>query len=174
MPFLTPNQQSQSTEGNDRKRFIVYKINWKQNSHQKNVLLLLTKERLRQRTHSNSGCCYRHQQQDLSHNDDDNDDVWKSLARLQTWRAIIFSRVCLSVCLSLTGTSTLQRWPILMKLGHKDPTLIWFGRDHNGQDRPQRDRATPFWKFQKILKNYTIRISKFWSIIFCVCVSCVL
>jgi len=35
------------------------------------------------------------------------------LARLQTWRAIIFSRVCLSVCLSdsvsLTGTSTLQR-----------------------------------------------------------------
>jgi len=30
------------------------------------------------------------------------------LARLQTWRAIIFSQVCLSVCLSLTGTSTLQ------------------------------------------------------------------
>ena len=29
------------------------------------------------------------------------------LARLQTWRAVIFSRVCLSVCLSLTGTSTL-------------------------------------------------------------------
>jgi len=32
--------------------------------------------------------------------------------------------VCLSVCVSLTITSTLQRWPILMKLGHKDPTLI--------------------------------------------------
>jgi len=33
------------------------------------------------------------------------------LARSQTWRAIIFSRVCLWVCLSvsLTGTSTLQR-----------------------------------------------------------------
>jgi len=34
--------------------------------------------------------------------------------------------VCLSVCVcvSLTGTSTLQRRPILMKLGHKDPTVI--------------------------------------------------
>ena len=32
--------------------------------------------------------------------------------------------VCLSVCLSLTGISTLQREPILTKLGHKDPTLI--------------------------------------------------
>jgi len=32
--------------------------------------------------------------------------------------------VCLSVCVSLTGTSTLQRLPILMKLGHKDPTVI--------------------------------------------------
>ena len=32
--------------------------------------------------------------------------------------------VCLHVCVSLTGTSTLHRWPILMKLGHKDPTLI--------------------------------------------------
>jgi len=32
--------------------------------------------------------------------------------------------VCLSVYLSLTGTSTLQREPILTKLGHKDPTLI--------------------------------------------------
>ena len=33
--------------------------------------------------------------------------------------------VCLSVCacVSLTGTSTLQRRPILMKLGHKDPIL---------------------------------------------------
>jgi len=30
----------------------------------------------------------------------------------------------LSVCLSLTGTSTLQCWLILMKLGHKDPTVI--------------------------------------------------
>jgi len=38
----------------------------------------------------------------------------------------------------------LQRSPILMKLGHKDPTMSWFGRDHNGPDRPQRDRATPF------------------------------
>jgi len=28
------------------------------------------------------------------------------------------------VCVTLTGTSTLQRRPILMKLGHKDPTLI--------------------------------------------------
>jgi len=34
--------------------------------------------------------------------------------------------VCLSVCVCVfrTGTSTLQRWPILMKLGHKDPTVI--------------------------------------------------
>jgi len=32
--------------------------------------------------------------------------------------------VCLSVCVSLTGTSTLQHWPILTKLGHKDHTLI--------------------------------------------------
>jgi len=30
----------------------------------------------------------------------------------------------LSVCGSLTGTSTLQRQPILRKLGHKDPTVI--------------------------------------------------
>jgi len=30
--------------------------------------------------------------------------------------------VCPSVC--LTGTSTLQCWPILMKLGHKDPTVM--------------------------------------------------
>jgi len=59
--------------------------------------------------------------------------------------------VCLSVCLSLTGTPILQRWPILMKLGHKDPTLI-FGRDHNGPDRPQRDRAMPFWKFKNFSK----------------------
>ena len=53
-----------------------------------------------------------------------------------------------------------------MKLGHKDPTVIYFGRDHNGPDRPQSDRATPFWKFQKILKNHRIWISKLWSIIF--------
>jgi len=33
--------------------------------------------------------------------------------------------VCMCVCLSLTGTPTLQRRPILTKLGHKDPhTLI--------------------------------------------------
>jgi len=32
--------------------------------------------------------------------------------------------VCVFVCLSLTGISTLQREPILTKLGHKDPTLI--------------------------------------------------
>ena len=34
--------------------------------------------------------------------------------------------VCLCVCVRvcLTGTSTLQRWPILMKLGRKNPTLI--------------------------------------------------
>jgi len=32
--------------------------------------------------------------------------------------------VCLCVCVSLTGTTTLQLWPILTKLGHKDPTLI--------------------------------------------------
>ena len=31
------------------------------------------------------------------------------LARLQTWRAIVLSRVCLCACVSLTGTSTLQR-----------------------------------------------------------------
>jgi len=30
----------------------------------------------------------------------------------------------LSVCVSLTGTATLQRLPILMKFGHKDPTVI--------------------------------------------------
>ena len=23
-----------------------------------------------------------------------------------------------------------------MKINHKDPTVIWFGRDHNGPDRP--------------------------------------
>ena len=55
-----------------------------------------------------------------------------------------------------------------------DPTLILFGRDHNGPHWPLRYRATPFWKFQKILKNHRSRISKFWSIIFCVCVFCVL
>jgi len=47
------------------------------------------------------------------------------LARLQTWRALIFIRVCLSVylsvCLSLTGTSTLQHEPILTKLGSQEP-----------------------------------------------------
>jgi len=76
--------------------------------------------------------------------------------------------VSLSVCLcvSLTGTSTIQRWPILMKLGHKDLTLVKFGRDHNGPDRPQRDRATPCENFKKNLKNHRIRISKFLSIIF--------
>jgi len=31
-----------------------------------------------------------------------------------------------------------------MKLGHKDPILIYFGLDHNGPDRQQKDRATPF------------------------------
>jgi len=31
--------------------------------------------------------------------------------------------VCVFVCVSLTGTSTLQRGPILIKLGHKDPAL---------------------------------------------------
>jgi len=79
-----------------------------------------------------------------------------------------------SVCVSLTGTSTLQRWLILTKLGHKDPIVIYFGRDHNCPDWPQRDRATPFWKFEKILKNNRIWISKFWSIIFLrLCLLCI-
>jgi len=51
-------------------------------------------------------------------------NIYILLARLQTWRALILSWVCLSVCVSLTGTSTLQRWPILMKLGRKDSTVI--------------------------------------------------
>jgi len=35
--------------------------------------------------------------------------------------------VCLSVCVSLTGTSILQRRPILIKLGYKGPycDLVW-------------------------------------------------
>jgi len=96
------------------------------------------------------------------------------LARLQTWRAIIFSRVCLSVCVSLTGTCTLQRWPILMKLSHTDPTVISFGRDHNGPHRPQRDRATPFWIFKKLFKKSQNSNFKILVHPFCVCVSCVL
>ena len=36
----------------------------------------------------------------------------------------LFSAEFVCVCVSVTGTSTLLRWPIVMKLGHKDPTLI--------------------------------------------------
>jgi len=36
----------------------------------------------------------------------------------------LFSAEFVSVCLPLTGTYTLQREPILTKLGHKDPSLI--------------------------------------------------
>jgi len=52
--------------------------------------------------------------------------LYALLARLQTWRAIIFSRVCLwvCVCVSLTGTSTLQRWPISTK-NLVTRTLLW-------------------------------------------------
>jgi len=61
--------------------------------------------------------------------------------------------------------------------------LTDFGRDPRRWSRSAtEDRATPltwvcvcvrapFWKFRKVLKYHRIRISKFWSIIFCVCVS---
>ena len=58
----------------------------------------------------------------------------------------------LSVCVSLTGTSTLQREPILTKLGRKDPTLIQFGRDHNGPDRPRGTAQRLFENLKKFSK----------------------
>ena len=84
-----------------------------------------------------------------------------SIGRLQNWRAIIFSRVCLSVCLCVSDRhfypSTLTDFDETWSQGpHCD--LVW--PDHNGPDRPQRDRATPFWKFQKILQNHRILIFK--------------
>ena len=97
------------------------------------------------------------------------------LARLQTWRALIFTLICLFVCVSLTGTSTLQREPILTELGHKD--LVWSSLAATIMVQIGR-RGTAWRLFEnfkkKILKNHRIRISKFCSIIFCVCVSCVL
>ena len=77
--------------------------------------------------------------------------------------------VCLSVCL----------WPALLPF---NVDRFWWNLDTRTQlwsslvatIMVHIGRATPFWKFQKILKNHRIRISKFWSIIFCVCVSCVL
>jgi len=92
------------------------------------------------------------------------------MARLQTWRAIIFSRVCLSVCVSACLFNVDQFWRNLVTR-----TLLWSSLAATiiVQIGLKRDSATPFWKFQKIL-NHRIQISKFWSIIFCVCVSCVL
>ena len=73
------------------------------------------------------------------------------LARLQTWSAIIFSWVCLSVCLSVC----VCLWPAPLPFNVDrfwwnlvTRTLLW----SNGPDRPQRDRATPFWKFRKFSK----------------------
>jgi len=98
------------------------------------------------------------------------------LTRLQTWRALIFSRVCLSVCLSVFLWLALLpfnidrfRWNLVTR------TLLWSSLAatimvHIGRRGTVRRLFENFKIFWKI----TIRISKFWSIIFCVCVSCVL
>ena len=63
--------------------------------------------------------------------------------------------VCVSVCLSQTGTSTLQRGPILIKLGHKDPALAATLMVRIGRRGTARRL---FENFKKILKNRRIRI----------------
>jgi len=81
------------------------------------------------------------------------------LARLQTWRAIIFSRVCLSVCLCVC------LWPALLPFNVNwfwwnlvTRTLLWFSL-----------AAT-----RMVQIGRRIRISKFWSIIFLrLCLLCV-
>jgi len=95
------------------------------------------------------------------------------LARLQTWRALIFSRVCLSVCLwpALLPFNVDRFWQNLVTR-----TLLWSSLATTIMVQIGR-RGTArrlFENFKKILKDHRIRISKFWSTIFCVCVSCVL
>ena len=89
------------------------------------------------------------------------------LALLQTWRAIIFSRVCLSVCVPLTGTSipfSVNRcwWNLVTR------TLFWSSLAATIMVQIGR-RGTVrriFENFKKFFKNHIIQISKFWSIVF--------
>ena len=109
---------------------------------------------------------------------DNNTDRWSLLyvfllAQLQTWRAITFSRVCLSVCL----------WPALLPFNVNrfwrnlvTRTLLWSSLAATIMVQVgRRGTARCLLRiYKKILKNHRIQISKFWSIIFCICVSCVL
>ena len=64
--------------------------------------------------------------------------------------------VSLYVCLCVSDRhfypSVLTDFDETRSQGVRDPTVIQFGRDHNGPDRPQRDCATPFENFRKISK----------------------
>ena len=84
--------------------------------------------------------------------------------------------VCLCVWLSLSDRHFYRStWTNFDETWSQGPysDLVWL--DHNGLDRPQRDRATPFWKFQKKFfkksqnSNFEILVDHF-----CGCVSCVL
>ena len=96
------------------------------------------------------------------------------LARLQTWRALIFSQVCLSVCVCL--------WPALIPFSVNrfsrnlvTRTLLWSSLVATIMVQIGR-RGTArrlFENFKKILKNHRIRILEFWSIIFCMCLLCI-
>ena len=79
----------------------------------------------------------------------------------KSWRALIFSRVCESVCLSVC------LWPALLPFSVNrfwrnlvTRTLLWssLAATIMVQIGPQREHATPFWKFQKILNNLIIKI----------------
>jgi len=80
--------------------------------------------------------------------------------------------VCVCVCLCVSDRHFYpSTWTDFNQTWSQGPC---FGRDPNGPDRPQRDRATPFLNFKKNLKNHRIRISKFWSIIFLrLCLLCI-
>jgi len=99
------------------------------------------------------------------------------LARLQTWRAIIFSRVCLSVCLCVC------LWPALLPFNVNrfwrnlvTRTLLWSSLVATIMVQIGR-RGTArrlFENFKKILKNHRIRISKFLCVIFLrLCLLCI-
>ena len=98
------------------------------------------------------------------------------LARLQTWRAIIFSRVCLWVCVSVCLWWALQPFNVnRFSRNLVTRTLLWSSLAATIMVQIGR-RGTArrlFENFKKILKNHRIRLSKFWSTFFA-SVSCVL
>jgi len=99
------------------------------------------------------------------------------LARLQTWRAIIFSRVCLWVRLSVCLWSVLlpfnvnRFWRNLVTR-----TLLWssLAATIMVQIGCRGTVQHLFENLKKFSKNHRIRISKFSSIIFlCLCLLCI-